>query len=215
MAQTIALAAKVVRDQTVRRGVVLVDAPAVAVSTKYDVALARRQTPEVRNANLDNETAAWLEVDCRIREASDLLLLRDEVSDGVENEVDKPERAVDARAGHVADRHLEVATPRLLTQLLDHGLRQLDSTNLDAAGRQRERNSSGAYCKLESPALACELSEHLDRRLNCGQIEHLRYGFVVDPSDVGPEMILKHKAIVALTPVCCVAADRSARTNHP
>lgn len=200
MAQPPAFPAEVVRDQTLRCGVVLVDPPAAAVAMKHDVALATRQTPKVRNANLDNEEAAWLQMDRRVGEARDLLLLRGEVSDGVENEVDKPERTLDTRASHVADRHTQVATPRLQAQLLDHRLRELDSANVHAAGRQRERNPSGADRKLESPAIACQLREHLDGRLDGGWVEHLRYGFVVGPRDVRPEMILTHKAIVALTP---------------
>jgi hypothetical protein len=50
-------------------------------------------------------------VDRRVGEARDLLVLRGEVADGVENEVDKPKRALDARAGDVADRDRQVAPP--------------------------------------------------------------------------------------------------------
>jgi hypothetical protein len=60
MAQSIAVKAEMVGDQALTRGVVLVDAPVLAVRVKDNMAVAWRQTPKLRNADLDDEAATRL-----------------------------------------------------------------------------------------------------------------------------------------------------------
>lgn len=173
--------------------------------------LARRQATKCRYADLDYEAAAGFEVDRRIGEACDLVVLGGEVADRVEHEVDEAERALDQGAGHVADRHRQLAPPGLPTQLADHRLRQIDSADLDAAPGERQRDPSGPDRKLECSATVRQPRQLLDGRLNPAWIEHLRDGLVVRFSDLGTEMIFTHARIVALGRSHRLSAGRSSR----
>ena len=65
MSQIVAFTVEVVRNESLRGDVILVDAPAVAIGVKDDVALAGRQTPKLRNTDLDHEASAGLQVRAR------------------------------------------------------------------------------------------------------------------------------------------------------
>ena len=155
-----------VRDEALARDVVLVDPP-VAFARVEDVhRLAGREAPQVGHADLDHEAAARLEVRRDVAEARDLLRLRRQVVDRVEDEVGKAEGALDAGAREVADRDRDLRAARLLAQLRDHRLREVDAMHLHPALSQRKRDPAGADPELERSTVARELGEQVDGRLH-------------------------------------------------
>jgi hypothetical protein len=78
-----------------------------------DVLLARREPLEIRHPDLDDETAARLEVRRDVAEARHLRRLRRQVHDRVEDQVRDRERACDRRRGEVPDGDADVVAARL------------------------------------------------------------------------------------------------------
>src|SRR5215210_1957570 len=84
-----------------------------------------------------------------VLEAGDLLVLRRQVVDRVEDEVRERERPVHSRGGEVADRDGNIGAAGLLPQLRHHLAREIDAVYLDAALPQRQCYAAGADAELE------------------------------------------------------------------
>lgn len=96
-------AAEVTRAEelSMREVGVLVDADVVVAHSKRNGDFADRELTQAGNAVLDHESSPGTEVTSGILEASDLFVLSGEIADGVEDEIDEREVAVDPRCGHV------------------------------------------------------------------------------------------------------------------
>ena len=102
-----------VRDQTLVRDVVFVDADVRLAHVERNVALSGRQSAKVGDHDFDDEEADPFEMPCDVLEARDLRVLRRQVHDRVENEIGEPERPVDASRCEVADRDADLLRTRL------------------------------------------------------------------------------------------------------
>src|SRR4051812_40757962 len=85
-------------------GVVHVERHPRGVGAPGQDGLAERKPLQLGNARLDDEAPARRQMCRRVLEAGDLAVLRGQVEDRVEDEVDEREVAVHARRGHVAAR---------------------------------------------------------------------------------------------------------------
>ena len=93
----------VLAAQPLRGRVVDVVGHATRVRPPRQHGLAERQPLQLRHPRLDHEPPAALQMRGGVREARDLAVLRVQVEDRVEDEVDDRELAVDARRRHVPD----------------------------------------------------------------------------------------------------------------
>jgi hypothetical protein len=125
-----------------------------------------------------------------VGEARDLTVLRGQVEDRVEDEEDEREVAVDARGGHVADDGLDPLGPRLVAQARQHRLGVVHARDAHAALRQRHGDPARANRELERRAVAGELREHVDGRVDHGGVEHAPRGVVVTGRDALAEVPL-------------------------
>ncbi len=175
-------------DQALRRDVVLVEPEVRRAHVEGTERLAGREPLELRNAHLDHEAPARLEVRGDVLEARDLLVLRRQVHDRVEDEVGDRERPLDRGRGEVADRHADVLGARLRAQSRDHRLREVDPVHADSALRERQRDPAGADPELERGAAPGELGEEIDGRIDDGRIEHVRLRLVVPRGDALAEV---------------------------
>jgi len=123
--------------EALRRDVVLVEPPSGLAHVEGADRLAGREPLEPGNAYLDHEAAAGLEVRRDVAEARDLLRLRRQVHDRVEDQVRDGERSVHGRRREIADGHADVFGARLRAQLRDHRLRQLDPVHGHSPLRER------------------------------------------------------------------------------
>ena len=135
---------------------------------------------------VDDEAAARLEVGGGVGEHGDVLVLRGDVHDRVQHDVDEREHAGDPGRRHVADRHRRwPSAPGLARQLLGHVRRQLDAAApATPAGAQRQGDTAGADGQLERRAFAGQLGEQVDGRVEHRRIEHRRRTGVVGLGDV-------------------------------
>ena len=125
-------------------------------------------------ADLDHEAAAGLEVRGDVLEARDLLVLRRQVHDRVEDEVGEPRTSrrpvVVAKSPIVdVDRLARLASHAVARPSPPRG-RCLDT---DAASRQRQSDAAGADPELERVAVAGQPGQEVDRRLDHRRREHL------------------------------------------
>ena len=139
------------RDQSLLHHVELVDADVVGADVERNEGLADWQPPQRRHRHLDDEVTAPVEVCGRVAEALHLLVLGQQVRDGVVHEVDERERAVDPGRRHVADRHGHTVRTGFGPQAIDHRPGELEAGDVDARARLSGRatrpvptaNSSG------------------------------------------------------------------------
>ena len=161
------------RDQALRHDVVLVKAEPRGTHVERPDGLAGWEPLEPRNAHLDHEAPAWLELRGDVLEARDLLVLRRQVHDRVEDEVGDRERPLDRGRGEIADRHADVLGARLRPQSRDHRRREVDAVHADAALPERESDAPGADAELERGAVAGQADEEVD-----DGIDHRRLGYL-------------------------------------
>ena len=138
-----------VRDQTLRDDVVLVEAEPVGADVERADRLAGWEPLQVGHRDLHDEAPARRELGGDALEAGDLLVLGRQVHDGVEDEVSEGEARSGARAGEVADRDVDLVAARLRTQPCEHRFRQVDAVDPDTAVRQRQGYSAGADAELD------------------------------------------------------------------
>src|SRR5438067_5205379 len=92
------------RDQALPDHVVLVEPEVLRANGERNELLTGWKQPELRDADLDHEAAAWLEVCRHVLETRHLRVLRRQVVDRVEDEIGQRELAVDPRGREIADR---------------------------------------------------------------------------------------------------------------
>ena len=168
-----------VGDEPLRDEVELVEAHVLVIASRWNTS---EGAAAARDAHLDDERPARLEMRGGVREARDLSLLRRQVEDRVEDDVDERERPVDLRRRHVADRDLDLV--RLLPQLRDHVRREVDARDPNAACGERHGDPAGADRELERPATG-EGLEEVDDRLD----RHAGRRLVVALCDVACEPV--------------------------
>jgi hypothetical protein len=115
-----------------------------------------------------------------VPEARDLLLLRDQVKDRVEHQIDHRELALHAGCREVTDGHVDCLASRLGAQPTHRRFRVVDAYDRDAAAGERKRDPARTDPELQRPALFGEVCEELDHRLHRRRIEHLGGALVVD-----------------------------------
>jgi hypothetical protein len=106
-----------------------------------------------------------------VLEAGDLAVLRRQVEDRVEDEVDERELAVDTRRRHVAGDGLDPLRSRLRGEAGQHRPGAVDADDAHPALGQGQRNPPGADRELERPPVAGEGREPVDGRPDDGRIE--------------------------------------------
>jgi hypothetical protein len=174
---------EVMGGKGLRRDVVLVEAPSRLAHVEGPDRFAGREPLELGDAYLDDEAAARLDVRRDVAEAGDLLCLRRQVHDGVEDQVGDGERSVHGRRREVADRDADFFATCLRPQPRDHRLRQLDPVHRHSSLRERERDAARPDPQFQRAPGAGELGEDLDGRVDERRVEHLRLGFVVPRGD--------------------------------
>ena len=97
--------------------------------------------------------------------AADLVVLREQVEERVEHDVDQAIGAGDPDLGEVAHGHVDRVTTRLGPQLCDHRRREVDAVDVDTRRREWQRDPAGADRKLERETTGCVSGEERDRRL--------------------------------------------------
>ena len=105
------------------------------------------------------------EVRGHVLEAADLVVLRQQVEERVEHDVDQPVRAGDADVGEVAHGHVDRVAARLRPQPRDHRRREVDAVDPDTRRRERQRDPAGADRQLERRATVGQVGQERDRRL--------------------------------------------------
>ena len=103
---------------------------------------------QLRHPRLDHESPTAAQMGRGVLEAGDLGVLRGQVEDHVEDEVDVREIAVHARGRHVAGDGLNPLGAGLLGQTGQHRLRAVDPGHTHAALGQRQRDAAGADREL-------------------------------------------------------------------
>lgn len=132
--------------------------------------LSWRKLAQRRYARLHDEASFGSEMPGRVAEALDLRVLREEISDRVEDEIDERELPVHARGRHVSDDDGDAA--RLLLQDSGHGSRVFDPGHVHAPRVQGDRNTTGADRELQSTAVRCEFREERGSTLQQCRGEH-------------------------------------------
>ena len=102
-----------------------------------------------RHPALEHEHAILAQVPGGVLEAADLVVLGEQVADGVEHQVDEPIGAPGADPGHVAHGHLHLVAAWLLAHPVNHVLGQLDAVDAHPGCPQRHGDASGAHRQLQ------------------------------------------------------------------
>lgn len=131
---------------------------------RVDVLVVPEAGQEGGHERFDHEDAVGRQVRGDVREAAHLLLLRQQVEQGVEHEVDQAVGARDRHVGEVAQRDGEPLPARLRPQPGDHGRREVDAVDPDAAGRERQRDAPRSHRKLQRRPPVRQLREQRHRR---------------------------------------------------
>lgn len=111
--------------------------------------------------------------------------------------VDEAERLVHLGGGDVTDRRPDRRRVRLLAQLGDHRLGDVDAVHPHPSLGERHRDPAGPDPELQRVAVARERGEEADRRTEDGRIEHVRRAGVVPGRDGFVEVDLSHPPTVA------------------
>ena len=122
-----------------------------------------------RHPTLEHEHAIAGQVPGGVLEAADLVVLGEQVPDGVEHQVDQPIGVTGGGRGHVAHGHLHLVAARLLAHPVDHVLGQLDAIHAHAGRPQRQGDAPGttanssASLPLANPARNATVSSSSPR----------------------------------------------------
>ena len=127
-----------------------------------------------------------------IPEARNLLVLRRQVHDRVEDEVGERERVVDRRRRKVADRHADRVGAGLRLEPRNHCLREVDAMYPNPAGREGQRDAAGADTELECRAAPGQARQEVDDRVDDRRREYLRV-LVIAGGDTLTEEIVGHR----------------------
>src|SRR5829696_1228592 len=126
----------VVGDQSLRRDVVLVEAQPRGAHREGSDGFTGWQPLEIGNRYLDDETPTGLQVRGDVLETGDLLVLRREVHDRVEDQIGNRKTTLNGCRGEVADRYTDLFCAWLRLQPRHHRLGQINAMYADAASRQ-------------------------------------------------------------------------------
>src|SRR5919201_2011281 len=202
------------RDETLVHDLVLVDADMALAHIEDPKRLPEGDALEIRYHHFDHETAAGFEMRGDVLKARDLLVLRRQVHDRVEDEVNERERVVHSRRREVADRHPDLLRARLFAQPRDHRLREVDAVNAHATLRERERDASGADPELERGSVTRELREELHGRADDIQVAPAAKPLVVARGDILAEVIDGHEWTLTHAPHRRDRALAGAKRTH-
>lgn len=124
---------------------------------------------------------------CGISEALDLLVLREQVRDGVVDEIDQGELARDGGRGHVPDADRESVLVDFAPQDRCHVLGQLDAHYWHASFPERDAHASGSDGEFQCPAVSGEFGEEVESRSENSVRGHLLFlGVVAVGGRTGP-----------------------------
>src|SRR6266545_1918959 len=166
--------------EPLRDDVVDVEPDSSGIGAEGDDGLADREVLEVRHARLDHEPPSAAQLRRGVLEARNLLVLRDQVEDRVEHQVDERELSADTGCGEVTDRHLDVLAPGLGAQPSHHGFGAIDAGDAHAALGERERDPAGADPELQRSTLSSEVCERLNDWRHHRRVEHAGSALVID-----------------------------------
>ena len=137
-----------------------------------------------------------------VPEAGNLLFLRDQVEDRVEDEVDEREPSVDTGRRKVTDGDIDLLASRLGAQLGDHRFRGIDPLDAHSTFGEWERDPACADPELQRPTLAGQVRQRFHDRRHNSRVEHLGFEIVVDgrlslPEETGT-VVLSHDPTLAV-----------------
>ena len=114
-------------------------------------------------ARLDDEDAVVGQVLGHVVEAADLVVLGEQVEEGVEHDVDQPVATGDGDRGEVTDGDIELVAAGLGPEAVDHRRRQVDAVDPYAGGGQGQADPPGANGQFEDRSVPGEVGEERDR----------------------------------------------------
>lgn len=152
---------------------------------------------------------------CGVTEAFDLLVLREQVRDGVVDEIDQGELAGNDGRGHVPDDHRERVLVDLAPQHRCHVLGQFDAHYRHAAFPKRDPHSSGPDGELQCPAVSGQLGKEGESRSESGGRGRLSLlGVVAVGGRTGPQLTARHGRPLCRVPRGAVDAFSPRRSVH-
>jgi hypothetical protein len=181
-----------VRVRDLGRDVVLLEGHVGRRRGEHVPRLAGRQALQFGDVVLDDETAAGLEVAGRVAEGVDLPVLGRQIGDRVADQVDEPERRIDAGRGVVADGHADVGVAAPGLEFVDHGGREFDPVDGHAAASQRQREAARADAELQRGTVSRQGREEVHGRVDDSGIEQFGPQVRVPPGDPLVESGLGH-----------------------
>jgi hypothetical protein len=172
------------RLHTLLGGVMTVDVqPNVLESDAVHLdALIAVEARQVGYERLGDEDAVAGEVSGHVFKATDLLFLRLQAKERVENEVDERAPPLNRDIGEVTQRDGDARSARLRAKPRDHFFRGVDPADIDAAFGKGQGDAPGADGELEHGAGAGTFVQERDRCLRVEQDR--RHILVVDLGDV-------------------------------
>src|SRR5436190_20846967 len=185
------------RERDLRRDVVLLETEMRWGHRERVDGLTGRDASELRDVDLDRETAAWFQMGGDVAEARNLFVLRGQVRDRVANEVGERERPGHSGGREVADGHVDFVRARLPLQLRNHGRRQLDPVNANTPPAERQRYAPGTHAELERVTRSCQLGEEIHRRVDDRGLEQVRPEVLVLLRNPLVEVELGHRCTIA------------------
>ena len=180
-------------DQPLRGNVVLVESEMIGADVERAHGLTRREPLELRDAHLDHEAATRLEVRRDVLEAGDLLVLRGQVVDRVEDEVGDGERTLDGGRREITDRDADRIAARPGAQPRHHRVGEVDALDRDTPLGERQRDAARADAQLERRAVSGQVGEEFDGRVDDRRVEHVGGRLVVSIGHSLAKVVLGHR----------------------
>ena len=98
-----------------------------------------------------------------IFKAAHLVVLSQQIEEGVEDHIDQWKGSVDRHPGKVTRRDRDCVAAGLRSQPRHHGRRDVDTVDAHATGRERQRDAAGTDRQLEDGARTGKGVQELDR----------------------------------------------------
>ena len=112
-------------------------------------ALASVEPGDVGNEGLHHERTGWPEVPGDRPHARDLVVLREEPEERVEDHVDELEALAEVEVAEVSERDGDPVAAGFRAELLHHRRRRVDRMDLQTGRRERQRHAAGPDAELE------------------------------------------------------------------
>ena len=204
----------VMGNQALARDVVLVEPqPGISHSESPDC-LTGRQPLQIRHTDLNDETPTGQKMISHVLEARDLLILRRQIHDRVEDQVGERKTACNSRRGEVTNRHGDLICAWLGTQPGDHRVGEVDAMDPNAALRKRQRNTPCADAKLQSLPIGGQLGEEIHNWVDLSRLEHVGGRVVVALRNLLTEVVLRHIGCPAGQPMFASSATSGTSRRH-